>query len=43
MIEILSFCAGLEYGVDDSLTIAKFLLRSFEEYNQPFIKAIEDY
>lgn len=41
--EALAFCAGLGYGVDDTLPVAKFPLRSFEVYDQPFIKAIEEY
>ena len=41
--EALAFCAGLGYGVDDTLPVAKFPLRSFEEYDQPYIKAIEEY
>ncbi len=41
--EALAFCAGLGYGVDDTLPVAKFPLRSFEEYDQPYIKAIEGY
>lgn len=41
--EALAFCAGLGYGVDDTLSIAKFPLRSFEEYDQPYIKAIEEF
>ena len=35
--EALAFCAGLGYGVDDTLPVAKFPLRSFEVYDQPFI------
>lgn len=41
--EALAFCAGLGYGVDDHLPVAKFPLRSFEEFDQPFIEAIENY
>lgn len=41
--EALAFCAGLGYGVDDHLPIEKFPLRSFEEYDMPFIEAIENY
>ena len=41
--EALAFCAGLGYGVDDTLPVAKFPLLSFEVYDQPFIKAIEEY
>lgn len=41
--EALAFCAGLGYGVDDRLPVAKFPLRSFEEYDMPFIEAIENY
>lgn len=41
--EALAFCAGLGYGVDDTLPVAKFPLRSFEEYDMPFIEAIENY
>lgn len=41
--EALAFCAGLGYGVDDRFPVAKFLLRSFEEYDMPFIEAIENY
>ena len=33
--EALAFCAGLGYGVDI------LPLRSFEEYDQPYIEAIE--
>lgn len=31
------------YGVDDHLPVVKFPLRSFEEYDMPFIEAIEHY
>lgn len=41
--EALAFCAGLGYGVDDHLPVEKFPLRSFEEYDKPFIEAIENY
>lgn len=41
--EALAFCAGLGYGVDDHLLVEKFPLRSFEEYDKPFIEAIENY
>ena len=41
--EALAFCAGLGYDVDDHLPVMKFPLRSFEEYDQPFIEAIENY
>lgn len=41
--EALAFCAGLGYGVDDHLPVAKFPLRSLEEYDMPFIEAIDTY
>ncbi len=41
--EALAFCAGFGYGVDDRFPVAKFPLRSFEEYDMPFIEAIENY
>ena len=41
--EALAFCAGLGYGVDDSLPVDILPLRSFEEYDQPFIAALESY
>ena len=41
--EALAFCAGLSYGVDDTLPVDTFPLRSFEEYDQPFISEIERY
>lgn len=41
--EALALCAGLGYGVDDRLPVAKFPLRSFEEYDMPFVEAIENY
>ena len=41
--EVLAFCAGLGYGVDDTLPVDSLPLRSFEEYDQPFIELIENY
>lgn len=41
--EALAFCAGLGKGIDDHNPVEKFPLRSFEEYDQPFIEAIESY
>lgn len=41
--EALAFCAGLGYGVDDTPPVDILPLRSFEEYDQPFIDAIESY
>lgn len=41
--EALAFCTALGYGVDDHLPVAKFPLRSFEEYGKPFIEAIGNY
>lgn len=41
--EALAFCAGLGYGVDGHFPVEKFPLRSFEEYDKPFIEAIENY
>ena len=41
--EALAFCAGLGYGVDDSLPVDILPLRSFEEYDKLFITMIENY
>lgn len=41
--EALAFCAGIGYGVDESLPVEILPLRSFEEYDQPFIELIENY
>lgn len=41
--EALAFCAGLGYGVDDHNPVDRFPLRSFEEYDRPFIELIEKY
>ncbi len=41
--EALAFCAGLGYGVNDRFPVDRFPLRSFEDYDQPFIEAIENY
>lgn len=41
--EALAFCAGLGYDVDDTLPVDTLPLRSFEEYDQPFIAAIKNY
>lgn len=41
--EALAFCAGLGYGVDDTLPVDILPLRSFEEYDKPFIELIKDY
>ena len=41
--EALAFCAGLGYGVDDHNPVDRLPLRSFEEYDQPFIELIEKY
>ena len=41
--EALAFCAGIGYGVDERGPIDKLPLRSFEQYDQPFIKMIEGY
>ena len=40
--EALCFCSGLGYGVDERGPVEKFPLRSFEEYDQPFIEVIEN-
>lgn len=41
--EALAFCAGLGYGVDERAPIEILPLRSFEEYDRPFINEIEKY
>ena len=41
--EALAFCAGLGYGVEDHNPVERLSLRSFEEYDRPFIEAIESY
>ena len=41
--EALAFCAGLGYGVDDRNPVDRLPLRSFEEYDRPFIELIEKY
>ncbi len=41
--EAFTFCAGLGHGKMDGAPIEQFPLRIFEEYDQPFIEAIENY
>ena len=41
--EALAFCAGLGFGVDDRNPVDRLPLRSFEEYDKPFIELIEKY
>ncbi len=41
--EALAFCAGLGYGTIESAPVEQFPLRSFEEYDQPFISLLENY
>ena len=41
--EALAFCAGPGYGVDDRNPVDRLPLRSFEEYDKPFIELIEKY
>lgn len=41
--EALAFCAGLGYGVDERYPVEVLPLRSFEEYDKPFIELIEKY
>ena len=41
--EALAFCAGIGYGKDESMPVEILPLRSFEEYDQPFIELIENY
>lgn len=41
--EALAFCVGLGYGTIEGAPIEQFPLRSFEEYDQPFIEAIVNY
>ena len=41
--QALAFCAGLGYGANESATPERYPLRSFEEADLPFIKAIENY
>lgn len=40
--EALAFCAGIGYG-KDGYPVEQFPLRSFEEYDEPYIKAIKEY
>ena len=39
--EALAFCAGIGHGKIEGSPVEQLPLRSFEEYDQPFIKAIE--
>ena len=41
--EALAFCSGLGYGVDERNPVERLPLRSFEEYDRPFIKEIKNY
>lgn len=41
--EALAFCAGIGYGTIEGAPVEQFPLRSFEDYDQPFIEAIENY
>ena len=41
--EALAFCAGIGYGVDERMPVERLPLRSFEEYDKPFIREIEKY
>ena len=41
--EALAFCSGLGYGTMEGAPVEQFPLRSFEEYDMPFIEAIENY
>ena len=41
--EALAFCSGLGYGTIEGVPVEQFPLRSFEEYDMPFIEAIENY
>ena len=41
--EALAFCAGLGYEQMEGAPVEQFPLRSFEEYDQPFIEAIENH
>ena len=41
--EALAFCSGLGYGTMEGVPAEQFPLRSFEEYDMPFIEAIENY
>ena len=41
--EALAFCAGLGHVKIEGASAEQFPLRSFEEYDQPFIEAIENY
>ena len=41
--EALAFCAGLGHGKMEGASVEQLPLRSFEEYDQPFIESIENY
>lgn len=41
--EALAFCAGIGYGVDERMPVERLPLRSFEEYDKPFITEIKKY
>lgn len=41
--EALRFCARLGHGSDERVIPTTYPLRSFEEIDQPFIEAIENY
>lgn len=41
--EALAYCAGIGYGKDERTPVERYTLRSSEEYDLPFIEAIEKY
>ena len=41
--EALAFCAGIGYGVDERNPVERLPLRSFENYDKPFIREIKKY
>ena len=41
--EAPAFCAGLGHGEDEHNPVNRLPLRSFEEYDKPFIELIEKY
>ena len=41
--EALAYCAGIGYGKDERAPVERYLLRSSEEDDLPFIEVIENY
>lgn len=41
--ELIAFCSGIGFDIDECAPVERYPLRSCEEYDQPFIEAIENY